>query len=140
MHFSTQVSYMWHIVASICKGVTIKLIGIVSVMWHLQHSGFLHVALGCWVLLTFGPRVCRAYGQVTFLLIYILGGVCGNLTSFLHTPELTVCGTVSCKPTCDVFLNKKYTYTTVICWLLLSMNEKFISDTFMLFALFIHWT
>uniref|UniRef100_A0A0A9DI73 Peptidase S54 rhomboid domain-containing protein n=1 Tax=Arundo donax TaxID=35708 RepID=A0A0A9DI73_ARUDO len=57
------------------------------------HSGFLHVTLGCWVLLTFGPRVCRAYGQMTFFLIYILGGLCGNLTSFVHTPELTVCGT-----------------------------------------------
>ncbi|XP_062218928.1 RHOMBOID-like protein 9, chloroplastic isoform X3 [Phragmites australis] len=57
------------------------------------HSGFLHVALGCWVLLTFGPRVCRAYGQMTFFLIYIFGGVCGNFTSFIHTPELTVCGT-----------------------------------------------
>ncbi|XP_026665958.1 RHOMBOID-like protein 9, chloroplastic isoform X2 [Phoenix dactylifera] len=57
------------------------------------HSGFLHVALGCWVLLTFGPEVCRAYGPCTFLLIYILGGICGNFTSFIHTPELTVCGT-----------------------------------------------
>ncbi|KAG8058868.1 hypothetical protein GUJ93_ZPchr0002g23743 [Zizania palustris] len=57
------------------------------------HSGLLHIALGCWVLLTFGPRVCRVYGQVTFLLVYILGGVCGNLTSYVHTSELTVCGT-----------------------------------------------
>ncbi|PUZ75065.1 hypothetical protein GQ55_1G118400 [Panicum hallii var. hallii] len=57
------------------------------------HSGFLHVALGCWVLLIFGPRVCRAYGQMPFFLIYILGGICGNLTSFAHTPEITVCGT-----------------------------------------------
>ncbi|CAN6237732.1 unnamed protein product [Urochloa humidicola] len=57
------------------------------------HSGFLHVALGCWVLLTFGPRVCRAYGQVAFFLIYILGGICGNVTSFVHTTDITVCGT-----------------------------------------------
>lgn len=57
------------------------------------HSGFLHVALSSWVLLTFGPQVCRGYGPFTFLLIYVLGGICGNLTSFLHTPELTVCGT-----------------------------------------------
>uniref|UniRef100_A0A0D9VFE1 Peptidase S54 rhomboid domain-containing protein n=1 Tax=Leersia perrieri TaxID=77586 RepID=A0A0D9VFE1_9ORYZ len=57
------------------------------------HSGFLHIALGCWMLLTFGPRVCSAYGQTTFLLMYILGGVCGNLTSYVHTSELTVCGT-----------------------------------------------
>lgn len=57
------------------------------------HSGFLHIALGCWALLIFGPRVCRAYGQRTFFLIYILGGICGNLSSFVHTPEITVCGT-----------------------------------------------
>nr|AIY60673.1 rhomboid protein Illhe_RBL9 [Illicium henryi] len=57
------------------------------------HSGFLHVALGCWALLTFGPQVCRGYGSFTFFLIYILGGICGNLTSFIHTPEPTVGGT-----------------------------------------------
>lgn len=59
----------------------------------MQHSGFLHVALGCWVLLTFGPQVCRGYGPFTFFLIYILGGIAGNLSSFLHTPEATVGGT-----------------------------------------------
>ncbi|XP_058091400.1 RHOMBOID-like protein 9, chloroplastic isoform X2 [Magnolia sinica] len=58
------------------------------------HSGFLHVALGCWVLLTFGPQVCRGYGSFTFFLIYILGGISGNLSSFVHTPEATVGGTV----------------------------------------------
>nr|AIY60709.1 rhomboid protein Lonja_RBL9 [Lonicera japonica] len=57
------------------------------------HTGILHVALGCWALLNFGPRVCRAYGSFTFFLIYILGGISGNLISFLHTPELTVGGT-----------------------------------------------
>ncbi|KAJ6821988.1 RHOMBOID-like protein 9, chloroplastic isoform X3 [Iris pallida] len=57
------------------------------------HSGFPHIALGCWVLLTFGPQVCRGYGPLTFFLMYVLGGICGNLTSFIHTPELTVCGT-----------------------------------------------
>ncbi|XP_062152947.1 RHOMBOID-like protein 9, chloroplastic [Alnus glutinosa] len=57
------------------------------------HSGLLHMSLGCWGLLTFGPPVCRGYGSFTFFLIYILGGISGNLTSFLHTPELTVGGT-----------------------------------------------
>ncbi|KAI3794201.1 hypothetical protein L1987_36830 [Smallanthus sonchifolius] len=57
------------------------------------HTGMLHMALGCWVLLTFGPKVCRAYGPFTFFLIYILGGLSGNLTSFLHTPDPTVGGT-----------------------------------------------
>ncbi|KDP32935.1 hypothetical protein JCGZ_12966 [Jatropha curcas] len=57
------------------------------------HSGVFHVALGCWSLLTFGPRVCQGYGSFTFFLIYILGGLSGNLTSFLHTPGPTVGGT-----------------------------------------------
>ncbi|KAI7980224.1 hypothetical protein LOK49_Contig180G00003 [Camellia lanceoleosa] len=61
--------------------------------YSVRHSGILHVALGCWVLLSFGPRVCRAYGSFTFLLIYILGGISGNLTSFLQTPDPTVGGT-----------------------------------------------
>ncbi|KAK2986828.1 hypothetical protein RJ640_011053 [Escallonia rubra] len=62
--------------------------------YHGQHSGIFHVALGCWGLLTFGPQVCRAYGSLTFFLIYILGGLSGNMTSFLHTPEPTVGGTL----------------------------------------------
>ncbi|KAI3412731.1 Rhomboid domain-containing protein [Psidium guajava] len=57
------------------------------------HSGFLHIALGCWALLAFGPKVCKGYGSFTFFLIYLLGGISGNLTSFLHTPDPTVGGT-----------------------------------------------
>ncbi|XVE77420.1 hypothetical protein DITRI_Ditri13aG0061100 [Diplodiscus trichospermus] len=57
------------------------------------HSGILHVALGCWALLSFGPQVCRHYGSFTFFLIYLVGGISGNLISFLHTPEPTVGGT-----------------------------------------------
>uniref|UniRef100_A0A6N2K877 Peptidase S54 rhomboid domain-containing protein n=1 Tax=Salix viminalis TaxID=40686 RepID=A0A6N2K877_SALVM len=37
--------------------------------------------------------VCRGYGSITFFLIYVLGGISGNLTSFLHTPEPAVGGT-----------------------------------------------
>ncbi|KAL0725167.1 hypothetical protein Bca4012_039766 [Brassica carinata] len=57
------------------------------------HSGIPHVALSSWALLTFGPKVCRDYGILTFCLIYILGGVSGNFMSFLHTPDPTVGGT-----------------------------------------------
>ncbi|KAK6913482.1 Peptidase S54, rhomboid domain [Dillenia turbinata] len=79
-------------------GAKINHLILVGEWWRLVtpmflHSGLLHVALGCWVLLTFGPQVCRGYGSFTFFLIYILGGISGNLTSFLHTAELTVCGT-----------------------------------------------
>lgn len=57
------------------------------------HSGVLHIALGCWMLLSFGPQVCKAYGSFPFFLIYVLGGISGNLISFLHTAEPTVGGT-----------------------------------------------
>lgn len=53
------------------------------------------MALSCWALVSFGPQVCKGYGSFTFFLIYILGGVSGNLASFLHTPDPTVGGTVS---------------------------------------------
>ncbi|XP_027178902.1 RHOMBOID-like protein 9, chloroplastic isoform X1 [Coffea eugenioides] len=59
------------------------------------HSGVFHIALSCWMLMTYGPEVCRAYGSVTFFLIYVLGGLSGNLISFLHTPDPTVGGTVN---------------------------------------------
>lgn len=62
---------------------------------NLQHSGVFDFALSCWILLTFGPQVCRAYGPFTFFLIYVLGGFSGNMISFVHTLEPTVGGTVS---------------------------------------------
>ncbi|XP_057445349.1 RHOMBOID-like protein 9, chloroplastic isoform X2 [Lotus japonicus] len=57
------------------------------------HAGIFHLALSCWALLSFGPQVCKGYGSFTFFMIYILGGVSGNLTSFMHTPDPAVGGT-----------------------------------------------
>ncbi|XP_058751264.1 RHOMBOID-like protein 9, chloroplastic [Vicia villosa] len=57
------------------------------------HAGILHLGLSCWALVSFGPQVCKSYGSLTFFLIYILGGVSGNIASFLHTPDPTVGGT-----------------------------------------------
>ncbi|TYK15845.1 RHOMBOID-like protein 9 [Cucumis melo var. makuwa] len=79
-------------------GAKINELILVGEWWRLVtpmflHSGVLHVALSCWTLLTFGRQVCRKYGPFTFFLIYVLGGVSGNLTSFLHTPNPTVGGT-----------------------------------------------
>lgn len=61
----------------------------------LQHASLLHVGLGSWALLSFGPAVESAYGTLGFSMIYFLGGLLGNLTSFFHTTEWTVGGTVS---------------------------------------------
>ncbi|KAK4416512.1 RHOMBOID-like protein 9, chloroplastic [Sesamum alatum] len=57
------------------------------------HSGIFHIALGSWILFSFGHEVSQKYGSFTFLLIYVLGGISGNLISFLHTSEPTVGGT-----------------------------------------------
>lgn len=57
------------------------------------HSGLLHVAFSSWALLTFAPLVDRAYGSLAFCMIYFLGGICGNLMSFFHTPDATIGGT-----------------------------------------------
>ncbi|KAK9114818.1 hypothetical protein Syun_021615 [Stephania yunnanensis] len=79
-------------------GAKINQLIVVGEWWRLVtpmflHYGILHVALSCWVLLSFGPQVCKGYGSCTFLLLYILGGISGNLTSFIHTPDPTVGGT-----------------------------------------------
>lgn len=60
-----------------------------------QHSGLLHLALSTWALLEFGPAVESAYGTLGFSMIYVIGGLYGNLLSFFHTPQGTVGGSVS---------------------------------------------
>ncbi|KAH6755952.1 hypothetical protein C2S53_007078 [Perilla frutescens var. hirtella] len=57
------------------------------------HSGIIHISLGSWALFTFGLEVSKKYGSFTFLLLYVLGGISGNLISFLHTLEPSVGGT-----------------------------------------------
>ncbi|KAG0556617.1 hypothetical protein M758_11G065500 [Ceratodon purpureus] len=57
------------------------------------HSGLLHLGLSTWALLEFGPAVESAYGTLGFSMIYVVGGLFGNLLSFFHTPQGTVGGT-----------------------------------------------
>jgi membrane associated rhomboid family serine protease len=59
------------------------------------HSSLVHIGLSTWALLSFGPGVESAYGSVGFGMIYLIGGLFGNLMSFFHTPQGTVGGTVS---------------------------------------------
>ncbi|KAF4382508.1 hypothetical protein F8388_015336 [Cannabis sativa] len=79
-------------------GAKVNHLILVGEWWRLITPMFLNcgvfdIGLGCWALFTFGPKVCRGYGSFTFLLIYILGGISGNLISFLHTPKPTIGGT-----------------------------------------------
>jgi membrane associated rhomboid family serine protease len=54
------------------------------------HAGLLHLGLSTWALLEFGPAVESAYGTLGFSMIYLIGGLYGNLLSFFHTPQGTV--------------------------------------------------
>ncbi|CAI9110701.1 OLC1v1010769C1 [Oldenlandia corymbosa var. corymbosa] len=79
-------------------GAKINQLILVGEWWRLLtpmflHAGVFHIGLSCWMLVTFGPRACRVYGGFAFFLIYLLGGLSGNLISFLHTSDPTVCGT-----------------------------------------------
>lgn len=53
------------------------------------HYGLLHIGFNLWCLLAMGPLVERLYGNAWFLLIYVLSGVGGALTSVVVHP-LTV--------------------------------------------------
>ncbi len=62
---------------------------------NIQHSSLVHIGLSTWALLSYGPGVESVYGSIGFGMIYLIGGLFGNLLSFFHTPEGTVGGTVS---------------------------------------------
>ncbi len=47
------------------------------------HSGFMHLGFNALGLFIFGQSVERLYGQARFLLIYILAGLSGSVTSYL---------------------------------------------------------
>ncbi|MBX9690500.1 MAG: tetratricopeptide repeat protein [Candidatus Obscuribacterales bacterium] len=50
------------------------------------HAGILHLALNMYALWTFGPAVSELYGNKRFLLIYLVSGIAGNLSSTLWNP------------------------------------------------------
>lgn len=80
----------------------------------MQHAGLLHLGLSTWALLEFGPAVESAYGTLGFSMIYLIGGLYGNLLSFFHTPQGTVGATVS-SPTPIRFSKYMWQYTSSKC-------------------------
>lgn len=48
------------------------------------HFGFMHLAGNMVVLMFLGDNVERAVGKVKYVLIYILGGLCGSIGSFVY--------------------------------------------------------
>ena len=47
------------------------------------HAGFLHLLFNMFSLFLFGPELERIAGKLRFLTIYLLGGIVGNVATFL---------------------------------------------------------
>jgi len=56
------------------------------------HVGIIHIALNMWVLWDAGQIVERLLGKVDFLIIYVLSGILGSLTSALWNPAAVSAG------------------------------------------------
>jgi rhomboid protease GluP len=56
------------------------------------HFGLIHLALNFWVLLTLGPLTERLLGNLRFLMLYVVAGLCGSMASLLWNPDVNSAG------------------------------------------------
>lgn len=47
------------------------------------HGSILHIALNMYALIVLGPSLERFYGHFRFLMLYFIGGFCGNVASYV---------------------------------------------------------
>jgi rhomboid protease GluP len=47
------------------------------------HGSILHIALNMYALFVLGPSLERFYGHFRFLMLYFIGGFCGNVASYI---------------------------------------------------------
>jgi membrane associated rhomboid family serine protease len=52
------------------------------------HLSLLHILFNGWALLIFGRFVEQTLGRVAFVVVFLLGGLCGNVASYLFGPPL----------------------------------------------------
>jgi rhomboid protease GluP len=56
------------------------------------HIGFVHLLSNMWALVTAGPLVERMLGNIGFLVLYVVAGLCGSLASLFWNPLLVSAG------------------------------------------------
>lgn len=56
------------------------------------HIGIIHIGMNMWVLYVAGPFVERMVGNVGFLLMYVIAGLCGGLASLTWNPVIVSAG------------------------------------------------
>jgi len=54
------------------------------------HGGFLHLISNMWFLFIFGDNVEGALGSLTFLLLFVIAGIAGNILHFTIAPTSSV--------------------------------------------------
>jgi rhomboid protease GluP len=53
-------------------------------------EGIIHIGFNMYALYIIGPGLERFYGQVRFLLLYMLGGIAGNIASFYFSADPSI--------------------------------------------------
>lgn len=56
------------------------------------HGGLVHLLMNMWALYAVGPFVERMVGNIGFLLMYLLAGLCGSLASLIWNPMVPSVG------------------------------------------------
>ncbi|HEX7568581.1 MAG TPA: rhomboid family intramembrane serine protease [Anaerolineaceae bacterium] len=56
----------------------------------LLHGSLIHIGFNLYALLIIGPGLERYFGRMRFLLLYLLGGIAGNLASFYFSADPSI--------------------------------------------------
>ncbi len=54
------------------------------------HGGFLHIISNMWFLKVFGDNVEGALGSISFILLYFIAGIAGNLIQYFFMPGASI--------------------------------------------------
>ena len=54
------------------------------------HGSIIHLSFNMYAIYSIGPSLERKYGSTSFILLYIIGAVFGNVVSFLFSPNVSL--------------------------------------------------
>lgn len=54
------------------------------------HGSIIHLSFNMYAIYSIGPSLERKYGSTSFILLYIIGAIFGNVVSFLFSPNVSL--------------------------------------------------
>jgi rhomboid protease GluP len=54
------------------------------------HGSILHLSFNMYAIYSIGPSLERKYGDISFILLYVIGAILGNVFSFLCSPNISL--------------------------------------------------